>query len=64
MASVDFRRALTSTRELEITITGRQSGQQISLPVWFVHEGETLYLLPVKGRIASGTRISCGNRPW
>ena len=49
MASVDFKQALTSTRELEITVTGRQSGQQISLPVWFVHEGDTLYLLPVKG---------------
>jgi deazaflavin-dependent oxidoreductase (nitroreductase family) len=49
MASVDFQKALTSTRELEITVTGRQSGQQISLPVWFVHEGDTLYLLPVKG---------------
>jgi deazaflavin-dependent oxidoreductase (nitroreductase family) len=49
MASVDFKQALTSTRELEITVTGRQSGQQVSLPVWFVHEGDTLYLLPVKG---------------
>ena len=49
MASVDFKEALTSTRELEITVTGRQSGQPISLPVWFVHEGDTLYLLPVKG---------------
>jgi deazaflavin-dependent oxidoreductase (nitroreductase family) len=49
MASEDFKRALTSTRELEITVTGRQSGQQISLPVWFVHEGDTLYLLPVRG---------------
>jgi deazaflavin-dependent oxidoreductase (nitroreductase family) len=49
MATGDFHKALTSTRELEITVTGRQSGQQISLPVWFVHEGDTLYLLPVKG---------------
>jgi deazaflavin-dependent oxidoreductase (nitroreductase family) len=49
MTSVDFQKALTSTRELEITVTGRQSGQQITLPVWFVHEGDTLYLLPVRG---------------
>src|SRR6266545_4797978 len=49
MATADFKKALTSTRELEITVTGRQSGQQISLPVWFVHEGDMLYLLPVKG---------------
>jgi deazaflavin-dependent oxidoreductase (nitroreductase family) len=49
MANEDFKRALTSTRELEITVTGRQSGQEISLPVWFVHEDDTLYLLPVQG---------------
>ena len=49
MANVEFQKSLTSIRELEITVTGRQSGQQISLPVWFVHEGDTLYLLPVKG---------------
>ena len=49
MATADFRKALTSTRELEITVKGRRSGQQISLPVWFVHEGDTLYLLPVQG---------------
>jgi hypothetical protein len=49
MATADFKTALTSTREVEITVTGRRSGHQISLPVWFVHEGDTLNLLPVKG---------------
>lgn len=49
MATADFKRALASTRELEITVTGRNSGRKISIPVWFVHEGNTLYLLPVKG---------------
>jgi hypothetical protein len=49
MAMANFKQALASTRELEITVTGRTSGRKISLPVWFVHEGETLYLLPVKG---------------
>ena len=49
MASVDFKEALTSTDEIEITVTGRQSGRPISLPVWFMQEGDTLYLLPVKG---------------
>ena len=49
MATADFTRALASTRELEITVTGRRTGRKISLPVWFVHEGHTLYLLPVKG---------------
>jgi len=49
MVNDDFQKAMTSTRELEITVTGRRAGQPITLPVWFVHEGETLYLLPVRG---------------
>jgi hypothetical protein len=49
MAMADVKQALASTEELEITVTGRNSGRKISLPVWFVLEGEALYLLPVKG---------------
>jgi deazaflavin-dependent oxidoreductase (nitroreductase family) len=30
-------------------VIGRKSGQTISIPVWFVFEGEKLYLLPVQG---------------
>lgn len=30
-------------------LIGRKSGNTISVPVWFVLEGEKLYLLPVKG---------------
>jgi hypothetical protein len=36
-------------REIEISVTGRSSGRTISIPVWFVLEGEKLYLLPVQG---------------
>jgi hypothetical protein len=53
MATADFKKALTSTRELDITVTGRNSNRPISLPVWFVHEGDVLYLLPVKGSDSS-----------
>ncbi len=49
MATSEFKRALATTRELEIAVTGRKSGRKISAPVWFVHEGDTLYLLPVRG---------------
>jgi len=49
MADPEFLRGLTSSREVEITVTGRKSGRSISTPVWFVHEGGNLYLLPVKG---------------
>lgn len=44
---------LSRYREITITVTGRKSGRAISNPVWFVLEGETLYLLPVQG---SGTQ--------
>jgi hypothetical protein len=53
MTTADFKRALSATRELEVTVTGRTSNQPISLPVWFVHEGDVLYLLPVKGSDSS-----------
>jgi hypothetical protein len=42
-----FRQALSSVEELTLTVTGRRSRRKISLPVWFVHEGQTLRLLPV-----------------
>jgi deazaflavin-dependent oxidoreductase (nitroreductase family) len=40
---------LSRYREIKITVTGRKSGRTISIPVWFVLEGEKLYLLPVQG---------------
>ncbi len=40
---------LTRYREIKITVTGRKSGRPISIPVWFVFEDPTLYLLPVQG---------------
>ena len=40
---------LSRYRELKITVTGRKSGRAISNPVWFVLDGDKLYLLPVKG---------------
>ena len=36
-------------RQIKISVIGRKSGRTISIPVWFVMEGETLYLLPVRG---------------
>src|SRR5258707_2940854 len=40
---------LSRYREINITVTGRKSGRAISIPVWFVLEGDKLYLLPVQG---------------
>src|SRR6267378_5058218 len=40
---------LSRYREIDITVTGRKSGRAISIPVWFVLEGDKLYLLPAQG---------------
>ena len=40
---------LSRSREINITVTGRKSGRAISIPVWFVQEGDKLHLLPVTG---------------
>jgi deazaflavin-dependent oxidoreductase (nitroreductase family) len=44
-----LRKGLSRSREITISVTGRKSGRSISLPVWFVLEGDTLYLVPVSG---------------
>jgi hypothetical protein len=44
-----FKKALEGTSEVEITVTGRSSGREISLPVWFVQAGDRLHLLPIHG---------------
>jgi deazaflavin-dependent oxidoreductase (nitroreductase family) len=40
---------LARYRQIKINVIGRKSGKTISIPVWFVLEGEKLYLLPVHG---------------
>lgn len=50
MANEEFKQALESSREIGLTVTGRTSGREISTPVWFVRDGEDLYLVPVNGR--------------
>jgi deazaflavin-dependent oxidoreductase (nitroreductase family) len=44
-----IRNRLSRSREINISVTGRKSGRTISIPVWFVLEGDKLYLLPVSG---------------
>jgi deazaflavin-dependent oxidoreductase (nitroreductase family) len=44
-----LRDHLSQTNEITITVTGRKSGRAISNPVWFVVEGDALYLVPVQG---------------
>src|SRR6266478_5290126 len=45
----DLKDRLSRYQQIKISVIGRKSGQTISIPVWFVLEGEKLYLLPVQG---------------
>ena len=73
MALTEFTNALKNTDEIEITVTGRVSGRKISNPVWFVQDGNTVYLLPVKGSDSDWyknilktptMRLTAGDKEW
>lgn len=49
MDSSGIQKTLDSSVELQITVIGRKSGREFSTPVWFVREGKTVFLLPVRG---------------
>lgn len=49
MANEESRGVQEDSREIVLTVTGRTSGREISSPLWFVQEGEKLYLVPVSG---------------
>ena len=44
-----LKERLSRYRQIKISVIGRTSGQTISIPVWFLLDGENLYLLPVQG---------------
>ena len=45
----DLKARLARYRQMKLSVIGRKSGKTISIPVWFVLEGEKLFLLPVRG---------------
>lgn len=49
MSDGEFRKALESASELNITFVGRKTGKKFSTPVWFVNDGDKVCLLPVRG---------------
>jgi hypothetical protein len=49
MSKADLHQKLNRVDEITLSVKGRKSGRDIARPVWFVHEGNTLYLLPVQG---------------
>ena len=48
-AKDDLKARLSRYRQIKISVIGRKSGRTITIPVWFVLDGEKLYLLPVQG---------------
>jgi hypothetical protein len=49
LSKADLHQGLKTASEISLSVKGRKSGRDIPRPVWFVHEGNTLYLLSVKG---------------
>jgi hypothetical protein len=49
VSTADLHQRLDRASEITLSVKGRKSGREIPRPVWFVHEGNTLYLLPVQG---------------
>ena len=49
MSEADISKRLDRASEITLSVKGRKSGKDIPRPVWFVHENNTLYLLPVQG---------------
>jgi hypothetical protein len=49
MAADELKSALRDANEVDLTVTGRKSGNESSRPIWFVLEGDKLLLLPVGG---------------
>ena len=49
MSKSDLHQRLNRASEITLSVKGRKSGKDFPRPVCFVHEGSTLYLLPVQG---------------
>src|SRR6266568_5107335 len=49
MAEDALTQALKKRRQISITVIGRRTGRSITVPVWFVCDANTLWLLPVYG---------------
>jgi hypothetical protein len=56
MGSDELKSALQDANEVDLTVTGRRSGQESSRPIWFVLEGDKVLLLPVGGSTSNWYR--------
>jgi deazaflavin-dependent oxidoreductase (nitroreductase family) len=49
MSASEIKDALQDQDEVNLTVTGRRSGQESTRPIWFVEDGDRLLLLPIHG---------------
>ncbi|MGB6673784.1 MAG: hypothetical protein WBE34_15245 [Candidatus Nitrosopolaris sp.] len=49
MSKADLHERLNRAYEITLSVKGRKSGRDIPRPVWFVHEGNNLYMPPNYG---------------
>jgi deazaflavin-dependent oxidoreductase (nitroreductase family) len=56
MTASELKDALQDASEVQLTVTGRKSGQESTRPIWFVEEGDQVLLMPVGGRTANWYR--------
>ena len=49
MSKANIHQRINRAYEVTLSVKGRKSGEDIPRPVWFVHEANILYLLPVYG---------------
>jgi deazaflavin-dependent oxidoreductase (nitroreductase family) len=49
MNASELRNALQDKNEVNLTVTGRKSGQESTRPIWFVDDDDRILLLPVSG---------------
>ncbi len=62
MAEDDFAKGLNKRHQISITVTGRNTGRAITIPVWFVSGEDGLWLLPVNGSDTQWYRNLMKNR--
>jgi deazaflavin-dependent oxidoreductase (nitroreductase family) len=56
MSASEIKDALQDQNEVNLTVTGRKSGQESTRVIWFVEEGDRLLLLPLSGRASNWYR--------
>lgn len=48
--------SLKNVADARLTVRGRKTGREITLPIWFVYEGGEVLLLPIRGRLTQWYR--------